>query len=253
VNIINFNIRLPLSMAFSLLLHLLVIFLIGLFLQPPTPVLKQIETLEVRLSPTISPKARHQEKLAVLTSKAPVPFKIEQADKKIQETPSPISNAEIEPPSPPSNEIRGIAMPGAIALPWQGQTNSINSPFHPPPSQQNVARIYYQRAMEAQTKLQSEQQAQLIIQQLHQLLAKKLAVDPVATGKCIFAENDDGTNLRLSCGTSALYEVLYKEQNTIASMFIALRRLGHEFSGFSAETISDKLQIKLINKDSESN
>ena len=253
MDIIHFDTRLPLSMAFSMLFHLLVILLIGLFLQPPTPVLKQIETLEVRLSPAIPPKAQHQEKLAVLTSKAPVPFKIEQADKKIQETPSPIPNPEIEPPSPPGNEIKGIAMPGAIALPWQGQAKSVNSPFHLQPSQQDIARNYYQKAMELQARRQTEQQAQIIIQQLHQLLARQLHVEPAVTGTCELVEYNAGNSHKLSCGTSALYEVLYKDQNTITAMLIALRGLGHEYSGFSVESNSDKLQIKLLPNDSGTN
>jgi len=120
-------------------------------------------------------------------------------------------------------------------------------------AQQDAARTYYLQAMEAQAKQRSEMQAQLMIKQLQQMLAKRLDVEPLVTGKCILVETDSGVSTRLKCDSSALYEVIYKDLKDVAEMLIVLRGTGRMFNGFTAEIRKDKPAITLISQELSTN
>lgn len=237
-------------MSISLLTHLLVLFSVSVLLRlhAPVPQITTVKVLEVRLSPQTPAKTHSVPNQTLLTNKAPTQFKVPQSNnkeltKRIPQLAPPIA----ENPSAKSDEVGGIAFPGAITTPFQGERRSINSLFHPPPSQQNAAQNYYQQAMEAQARQRAEYQARLIMQQLHQLLLKELDVEPAVSGKCKLIEPTENNNTQLMCDSPALYEVISKNEMNVVGMLVALRQMGNMINGFSAEHPSEKLSITLIN------
>lgn len=91
----------------------------------------------------------------------------------------------------------------------------------------------------------SKQKRQVLTLQLKHLLAKLLDVDPIVTGSCFFIKAEENDNHRLKCDSSALYEVLYKNQRQIAAALIDLHETDLTTSGFSAELVSSKIKIKI--------
>lgn len=211
-----------------MLLHLFAFFSLTLLLQQhiKAPVSQRVDTLEVRFSQQLPPKINQH----LLTRDTPAPFKATQAEaKKIPDTPKP------PPPvnATPAPATYGVAMSGAITLPWQMPPHPNNSIPHPAASQQNAERMYYQQAMEAQARQRSEYQSQIMMQQLQQLLAKRLEEHPLVTGKCVLDETSSSASNKLLCDSSALYEVFYKDQQSMSGMIITLRQLGRRINGFT--------------------
>ena len=241
--------RLPLSVMLSLVAHLLVFYSIGLLLQfhPPKPPETKMEVLQVKLA-LPQPAPPHPESgKRLLTSKSPAQFKVTQTNAKtpLKEAPNiPAAAAKQAPPA--TKEVAGIAFPGAITTPWQGQARLNISPFQARQPQQDLAQMQYQQAMEAQARQRAASQAQIIILQLQQTLVKQLDVQPRVSGNCKLEENPGGVNNRLKCDSGALYEVISGEQNNITEMLMTLRGLGQTFSGFSAEINADKPSVELI-------
>jgi hypothetical protein len=104
--------------------------------------------------------------------------------------------------------------------------------------------------MEAQARQRTEYQAQHILQQLQQLLAKELDVSPAVSGTCKLSEPGKSTNIHLACNSPALYAVIARNEMNIVGMLVALRGMGKMINGFSAEHHSDKLNIILLNENS---
>jgi hypothetical protein len=243
-----FSKRLTLSTGLSLLLHFFVFFSLSLLLKMNTPAAKnpRVNILEVRFSHPAPPQSQPRPVNQLLTTAKPAPYKVDQAN--ISKTPLPLpAETVIEQPAP---AVEGVAFPAAIATPFQGQARSRN-PFslRAQDAQQNAARTYYQQTMAAQARQHTEFQAQLIVQQLQQILGKALDVEPLVTGKCMLVESAGDLSNRLKCDSSALYELLHKEQKDVAGMLIALRGMGRILNGFSAEKQAGKLGITLINEE----
>lgn len=240
--------RLAVGMAFSLLTHMLVLFSFGLLLQfHATIPERKVENLEVRLSQLLPPKVQPKPAKQLLATPAPAQFKVAQVP--VQKTPDNIAKPPapiVEQAPPATGEVEGVAFPSAVATPFPGQIRSSNPFLSARTSQQDAQRTYYQQAMEAQARQRSEMQAQLMIQQLQQMLTKTLDVEPPVKGKCMLVESDGGISNRLKCDSSALYEVLYKEQKDVAGILNALRGMGRVFNGFTAEIRKDKPAITLI-------
>ena len=237
--------RLTLSTSISVLLHLFVFFSLSylLRLHINTPAIAPVDVLEVRFSPLQQNVAQPKVEKRVLTRDVNPQFKITQPDAKkivehVPQPPVPVTEA-VTPPT------QGIALPGAIAMPWQLPGRSNNSAFHPPPSQQNAERTYYQQAMEAQARQRNEYQARLIMQQLQQLLARVLDVKPAVEGTCNIGEVTAGTNPQLECDSPALYEVIAKTQMDVIGMMLVLRGIGTNITGFTAEVQANSLRILL--------
>lgn len=93
---------------------------------------------------------------------------------------------------------------------------------------------------------QAKNKNYMLRKKFQQVLAKLLDVDPVVTGSCILIEAANGINHRLKCNSSALYEVLYKNQQNIAEMLIDLRQTNQAANGFSAELVNQKLTVQII-------
>lgn len=236
-------------MVISLLAHALVFIFLGLVLRFDTTLAKQrvVGRLEVRLSQSLLPKAQAAPDNKLLVTTAPAPNKISQA--RIKNPPDSVpepSTQAVEQAPAPKGDVGGVAFPSAVATPWAGQIRSNNPLFQSRPPQQDAARIYQQQAVEAQARLQSVQRAQVVILQLQQLLARRLDVQPVVTGKCMLAEPGADTNDLLVCDSPALYEVINKDEKTVAAMLSALREMGSLLSGFSAEIHADLLGIILV-------
>lgn len=121
--------------------------------------------------------------------------------------------------------------------------------FHARPSRQDITPTYYQQTIESQFRQRSEQQAQIMILQLQQLLAKRLDVHPVEMGKCMLAESGGGVNHKMVCDSPALYEVLSKDEKIVVEMLMALREMGRMLKGFSAGIRAEKLEIQLIDEE----
>jgi hypothetical protein len=239
------NNRLTLSSALSVLLHLLAVFFVSLLLQTKaiTPAKPKPDTLEVSFAQAARPHTRTPK--PILTTTRPAPFKVAQANNK--QPPHPLTPVPVvAQPAPATETIEGVAFPGAIATPFPGQARTGN-PFamQARGAQQEAARAYYQQAMETQARQRADFQAQLMLQQLQQLLAKRLDAEPTASGKCMFVEADDHVNHRLKCDSSALYEVLHDEQKNIAGMLIALRGLGRAITGFTIESRNNNSIISI--------
>lgn len=235
---------LSLSMAFSLLVHLLVLILLSLLLQHHTTVTQKgrgATTLEVRFAQLVPIKQTHPSK-KMLTVPAPAPFKIAQAS--AQDPVLPPSARVVDQPN--TSQVAGIAFPGAATTPWPGNNRPMSSLFNIRPPQLDAERIYYQQAMEAQARQQTEQQAQLMIQRLQQLLVRLLNVNPVVQGKCMLAETDGVIDNRLGCDSSALHELLHKDEMNVIAMLIATRNMGKMLIGFAAEHRAEELGIILI-------
>lgn len=208
-----------------------------------------MEILQVRLALPAPIQAHPESSKALLTSKAPAQFKVAQPHPKtLPKESHSISSPVIAQAPPAAKEVAGIALPGAITTPWQGQARLNISPFQAHQPQQDLAQMQYQQAMEAQARQQAASQAQIIILQLQQTLVKQLDVQPRVSGNCKLEENPGGVNNRLKCDSGALYEVISGEQNNITAMLMTLRGLGQTFSGFSAEIDADKPSVKLINE-----
>ena len=235
---------------FSLLMHLLVFISLNVYLQFHPTLLKEskIDRLEVRLAHSLPPKPQPMPEKKLLATPAPAAFKVAQAS---------IQNPPVIVPSPPapvvenipaeqSAAVTGIAFPGAVATPFPGQGRSNNSIFHISTAQQDAERTYYQQAMEAQARQRSEFQAQLIIQQLHQMLEKLIGSNPI-TGKCVLIEITGRANYRFNCDNGTLFEVISNNQKDIATLLIALRETGRIFNGFAVENPKGKAIITLSN------
>lgn len=179
------NKRLAFGMAFSLLMHLLLYFISGSFLLQNSGILqeKQIETLEVRI------------------------------------TPASVSKPE---DSLPNNSLMAS------------------------PPQQETLHASHQQTKSEKARPQSSHQTQLLALQLKQLLAKVLDVQPVATGKCLLVISNGIVRGELKCDSSALYEVISKNQTNMVKMLSELREMGRTFNGFSSEVRKDKLIVNLI-------
>ncbi|MDH4233563.1 MAG: hypothetical protein OEV15_00300 [Gallionella sp.] len=236
-------------MTLSLLAHALVFFAFDLLLRLDTTIAKQriAGSLEVRLSQAFPPKAETESGNKLLTSSAPAPIKI--ARPKVKKTPvrAPKPAAQIvEQSLALESEVGGIAFPSAVATPLPGQPRMGNPFFQLRSAQQNAAQTYQQQAMEAQARMQSAQHAQIVIVQLQQLLAKQLDVQPAVAGKCMLAETGSDTSDLLVCDSPALYEVINKDEKTVAAMLSALREMGSLLRGFSAEIHADRLGITLV-------
>lgn len=233
------NNRLLLSTAVSLLLHLLAFYLLAYLLTSSTTrhVEKNIAMLVVNLLQTspqsLPPKPESSaENKKLLTTPASASFSIAQSHRK--------------PAQPVTEEISGIAFPAAVATPFQGQSQAHN-PFAPVQTMQaDPASAYQQQSKEIQARQQNEQQAQLIIQQLHQHLTEILQASPTVSGICQVTERADAKKTRLSCTPSTLHALFRNDQSAITSRFLALRKLGFEYSGFSVENQPENPAIKLL-------
>ncbi len=246
------NNSLAMSMAISLLLHLLVIFAFDLLPRSHAllPKVITVSSLDVRLA-QLPPKIKQpRPSKKLLTSRAPAQHKIPQApiqDKPVSVT-QPTAQA-MEKSPPPADGATGLAFPSAISIPWPIQNHVNNSIFHARSLQQDAARIAYQQAMEAQARQQSEQQGQHLVVQLHQLLAKLLEAEPDVTGKCALAGADGVLANQLVCDSPALHEALSKDEKTVAEMLVALSGTGKMLNGFSAEMRTDRPEIILTYKE----
>lgn len=244
------NIRLAFSTAFSLLIHVFAFFSLSFFLQFHLliPVKNKTGKLEVRLAQTRPSKVQHRSTHKLLSTAKPSPFKVKQA---------PIQNPPVIAPPEPVVEhapqtiegVAGIAFPGSIATPFPGQGRSNNSLFQPRIAQQNAAQTYLQQAMEAQARQRSEQQAQLLLQQLHQMLTKLLDAQAAVSGKCVLAESGESQKNILKCDSTALHEALNRDQQNVAWMLITLRGMGSNINGFSVERSPDKSGILFIHEE----
>ena len=243
------NNRLALCMAISLLAHVLAFFSLGLVLRLDTNIAKQriVGKLEARLSQSLPSKAQPAPGKKLLASPAPAPLKIAQSNIK-----SP-SDSVLQPPAQaieqaplPKSEVGGVAFPSVVATPWMGKIRPNNPFIQSHSSQQDAARTYQQQAAEAQARLQSAQRAQVVILQLQQLLAKRLDVQPVVTGKCMLAGPGADTNDLLVCDSPALYEAINKDEKIVAQMLIALRDTESLLRGFSVEIHADRIGIILV-------
>jgi hypothetical protein len=232
-------------MALSLLLHLLALFLLHYLLKQPQKV-AQYNTLQVQLVRS-SPAPQKIPHKIILTTNKHAPIKVT-APPTPQAVPAPVVTT-----APQTEAVTGIAMPGAIASPLNAFNVQGNAFFREQHPQQDAMRAYQEHIVTVQARQQAEQQAQLIIQQLHQLLAKQLHVEPRVTGICKLIEYDTGRSQTLSCEPSTLYDLLHKDQYSITAMLLTLRGMGQGFSGFSVERNVDKLQIKLLPDDSRTN
>lgn len=211
------------------------------------PPLTPVSVLEVRFSQLHQTVALPKLEKHLLTREVNPQFTITQPETKkiadrVPQPPVPLN----ETPPPP---MQGVALPGAIAMPWQLPGRSSNSAFHPVSPQQNAERNYYQQAMEAQARQRNEYQSHLIMQQLQQLLASVLDVKPAVEGTCNIGDVAAGTNPQLECDSPALYEVISKTQMDAIGMMLALRGMGTRINGFTAKIQAAKLLIMLNNED----
>lgn len=244
------NDRLALCVAISLLAHVLVFFLFGLLLRLDTSIAKQkiSGSLDVRLSLTPPSKSQPLPGNKLLASPAPARLKIAQPDIKSPPDMAPQPSTQLVEQAPSQNKTGGVAFPGAVATPFPAKTSSSNPFFQSRSPRQDIARTYHQQSMEAQASEQSAQRTQAVIQQMLQLLYRRLDVQPVVTGKCMLVEQGPDTNGMLVCDSPALYEVINKDEKAVAAMLAALREMGSLFSGFSAEIRAGQLTIILVER-----
>lgn len=238
-------------MVISVLLHLLVFFCFGLLLElhATKPKEMSVGNLEVRLIQSLPQNMPAKPGKKLLVTSAPAQFKV--AQPAVPNPPDSVQpSAQVAEQTPaPAAEVAGVTFPGTVATPWPGQNRANNSIFHSRSLQPDAARIAYQQVMEAQARRLSEQQAQLMIQQLHQLLAKRLDVQPVVTGKCALAGTDGVAASQLVCDSPALHDALIKDEKVVTEMLAALRGMGKMLNGFSAEMRAGKPEIILIYKE----
>lgn len=232
--------RLLFSIAFSVLLHTLVLFPIVFFMQAHLP-LKQREKatqLQVNLIHPIKPTApaKHNKNLLALAGNA-----------KLRTTQLPIQNAQDEPgnvpigaqASPLAGVEPGIAFPSASSRLILGVPGGNHAFLRPRPVQQHAAQNLYQQAMAAQTKQQVEQHRHHSKQQLLQRLAQLLAGNETLRGRCVLAEAEIGAELgtnankQLTCDSAALFELIKTEKSNLIDRMIALREWGDTLTGFS--------------------
>ncbi len=242
------NNSLSMSMAISLLLHLLVILSFNTLprLHTSKPKATAVSSLSVRLD-QLHPRIKQPKPgKKLLATRTPAQYKTQQAS--IQDKPASIPRPTakvVEKSPPPANGATGVAFPSAVVTPWPIQSRTNNSIFHARLSPQDAARIAYRQAMEAQARQQSEQRAQHMMVQLHQLLIRLLDVQPVVTGKCALAGADGVLASQLVCDSAALHEALSKDERAVAEMLVAINGAGKGPNGFSAEIRADKPEIIL--------
>lgn len=217
-------------MGVSLLAHLLVFFSPEFFIDEKISVAKigKAGILEVRIN---WPLTKHEK---LLTTTTPAAFKITQPKIK--------KNQDSVPHSSPS-VVTGVKFPGAASTRWPGQISSLFGT-----GASRSAQTYYQQTMEAQARQQSEQRAQIIMQQLQQMLGTRLNIYPAVTGKCVLAETGVANN-HLVCDSQAMSDLLRTDENRVVGMLLALRGMGKTLNGFSAKTRAEGLGIILINEE----
>lgn len=228
---------LTLSAGLSVLLHLLVFFSFSVLLQinVSKPDKTRPEGLQVSFAQAAHPQPPTKHSKQILTTTSLAPFAVDQANSK--KPPQALTTVPVIAQSSPATEtVEGVAFPGAISSPFPGQArNSTPFSIQARGAQQEAARAYYQQALEAQARQRTEFQSRQLLQQLHQLLAKALDAEPGVSGNCTLIENN-----RLKCDSSALYEVLSKDQKNIAGMLSALRGMGRMINGFAVERRLEK-------------
>lgn len=240
------------SMAFSLLVHWLVLYsLTGWLL--PRPIQPGKDSLEVRLAlrPQTGkapvPNARQDERL--LAGQPSPEFEIatpvqEVVKPPIEQPPAPPDDtatipvaAEPAPASTPPGEAAGVSIPGAVASPWGGPVR---------PANQLRRQDYYRQMMESKARQQFEQQTQLLIGQLHRLLGERIrAQGGDVEGKCELAGLADSRDKRLVCEPSSLEALLKSDEKGVVEMLLVLRARGKMFDGFSAAFRDEQLNLKL--------
>lgn len=237
-------------MAISLMAHVLVFFFFGLLLRLDTFIAKHkmAGNLEVRLSLTPPTQSQPLPGNKLLASPAPARLKIAQPNIKSPPDMVPQPSTQSVEQAPSQGKIGGVAFPGAVASPLPAKISSNNPFFQSRSPRQDTARTYHQQSMEAQATEQSAQRAQAMIQQLQQLLSRRLDVQPAVTGKCMLAEPVPDTNGLLVCDSPALYEAINKDEKIVAAMLAALREMGSLLSGFSAEIRAGQLSIILVER-----
>jgi hypothetical protein len=211
---INKN-RLFFSIVYSMLAHTVVFLLFNLFLQLQTTIPKEnkVNILEVRL--TQSSLQKYQTK--------PILISLD-----IAEPAQPIISQNV------AQKSQNTTTATTLDTRQAGQASE-----YPP------VRTYHPQEKAALANHHSEIQAQLMIQQLQQMLAKRLDVIPLVFGKCVLVESEDDATNKLKCDSSALHEVIYKEQQNVAEALIALRETGRLFNGFSVEIHHEKPIVTL--------
>ncbi len=203
--------------------------------------------LQVRLTQPRPPIAQTTPRKKLLTTPINDSFKVAEAPVQKPPVAAPMPPAPVVEPEPPSAEqITGIALPGSIPTPFPVQGRANNSLFHPRSAQQDAARAYYQQVQEARERQRTEFQAQIMMQNLHQMLVKILDVQPLVSGKCELVESDNVQSHRLKCDSSALYESISNDQKNVVDLLTALRGMGRNFNGFSAGEEAGKPRISLI-------
>lgn len=244
------NDRLALCVAISLLAHVLVFFFFGLLPRLDTSIAKQkiAGTLDVRLSLTPPSKSRPLPGNKLLASPAPARPKIAQTNIKSPPDIAPQPSTQPVEQAPSQGKTGGIAFPGAVATPFPAKTSSSNPFFQSRPPRQDIARTYHQQSMEAQASEQSAQRTHAVIQQMLQLLYRRLGVQPAVSGKCMLAGQGPDTNGRLVCDSAALHEVINEDEKAVAAMLAALREMGSLLSGFSAEIRAGQLTIIFVER-----
>lgn len=242
--------RLSISLVISMLFHLFVFVSVSMYLKanPNIPKEKKFQQLEVRFSRPAPPREQAFTEKKVLTVTTPSPIKVEQPPIKITPTSPPLPSSLAATASAANEEIKGIEIPSSVPTPFQGLGRSQSSFLAPRSAQQDQARAHYQQLMEEQARQRNEFQAQSMTLHLQQLLAKTLDVQPLVKGRCKMVLPDNSENLRLQCDSSALYETISINEKSVLGLLIELRRLGRNYSGFSAEIQSGKPTVNLLNQ-----
>lgn len=174
-------------------------------------------------------------------------FKISEAPVQNPHVVTPSLPAPIIEPSPSATEqVSGIALPGSIPTPFPLPGRANNSLFQARSAQQDATRAYYQQVQEARERQRTEFQAQHMTQHLQQMLSKILEVQPVPNGKCEMVQEDSTNRYQLKCDSSALYEIVSKDEKNLVDLFIALRDMGRDINGFSISAEAGKPRISLF-------
>lgn len=133
---------------------------------------------------------------------------------------------------------QGVAIPSAIALPWLMSGVTVVASSEEIPEMAN-----YKAMMAARSRMEAEQDAQLMLREFYRLLNRKLAGSKKEIeGDCTW-DMEDAT--KLSCNSKALSQAVRKDARTLAGLLQALRKKGHVYAGFHVVAHQSQISISL--------
>ena len=227
------QLRLSVSAAISLLLHLFLFSVLVTFsTQPKRDTQSSLPFIQARLMPG-QPALRktHPEK-KLLTTKVNSDIKIAEPQNTNTQSTSTTPTPPVEANVADTEKIGGVAFPGSIPTPFSNIQTRGNVLF----SQRNTgiaAQQQYQLQMQQHADNQyNDPETEAKLKQLESLLRHQINSQPELSGQCRLIERQTDPSHSLACDSPALQALLAPHANQIAMLLTISSRNSRKTNGF---------------------